>query len=194
MKQYLSFILLVISTGLMAQTPHSHAYGRKIVFPDIPGYKTLKCDFHIHTVFSDGSVWPNIRVEEALRDSLDAVSMTDHIEYQPHLDDIPHPDRNRSHDVAVEAAKNKPLLVIRGSEITRSMPPGHSNALFLQDVNKLQIEDPLAVFREAKNQGAFVFWNHPNWTSQLPDGIARLSDMHRQLIGEGLAPWNRSSQ
>ncbi len=41
--------------------------GRKINFPDIPGYKTLLCDFHQHTVFSDGSVWPNIRVQEALK-------------------------------------------------------------------------------------------------------------------------------
>ena len=24
--------------------------------PDLPGYRTLKCDFHIHTVFSDGLV------------------------------------------------------------------------------------------------------------------------------------------
>ena len=33
--------------------------------PDIPGYVTLKCDFHMHTVFSDGNVWPPIRTEEA---------------------------------------------------------------------------------------------------------------------------------
>jgi len=24
--------------------------------PDLPGYKTLKCDVHMHTVFSDGQV------------------------------------------------------------------------------------------------------------------------------------------
>ena len=186
MKKYVLLLSLLGSCCLFAQEPHSHAFGRKIVFPDIPGYKTLKCDLHIHTVFSDGSVWPNIRVEEAMLDSLDAVSMTDHIEYQPHLSDIPHPDRNRSYEVAVQAAKDKPLLIIRGSEITRSMPPGHANAIFLEDVNKLKIDDPIEVFREANRQGAFVFWNHPNWTAQAPDGIAQLTDMHKQLIEEGL--------
>ncbi len=30
--------------------------------PDIPGYKTLKADFHMHTVFSDGQVWPTMRL------------------------------------------------------------------------------------------------------------------------------------
>ena len=67
---------------------------RAIEVPDIPGFLTLKCDFHTHSVLSDGSVWPNIRVEEAKRDGLDAISLTDHIEYQPHRNDIPHSDRN----------------------------------------------------------------------------------------------------
>ncbi|HET9747611.1 MAG TPA: hypothetical protein VFP97_17965, partial [Chitinophagaceae bacterium] len=66
---------------------HSHVMGRKLKFPDIAGYKTLKCDLHQHTVFSDGSVWPDIRVQEALMDGLDAISLTEHLEYQPHKDD-----------------------------------------------------------------------------------------------------------
>lgn len=39
------------------------AYGqsKKISIPDIPGYQTLKGDFHMHTVFSDGHVWPTFR-------------------------------------------------------------------------------------------------------------------------------------
>ncbi len=159
---------------------------RRIDFPDVPGYVTLKCDFHLHTVFSDGSVWPNIRVEEAVRDGLDAIAVTDHLEYQPHADDIPHPDRNRSYQIAVESAANQGLIVINGSEVTRDMPPGHSNAIFVNDANRLLLDDPVAVFREAKRQGAFVFWNHPNWVAQRPDGMATLTDMHRQLIDEGL--------
>jgi hypothetical protein len=166
--------------------PHPHSPIRAIEFPDIPGYRTLKCDFHQHTVFSDGNVWPTIRVEEALRDSLDAISLTEHIEYQPHRDDIPHPDRNRAFELAKDFATAFDLLVVNGSEITRRMPPGHCNAIFLQDANKLIMDDSIEVFREAKRQGAFVFWNHPNWTAQSPDGIARLTDLHRQLIDEGL--------
>ncbi len=159
---------------------------RKIVFPDVGQYKTLKADLHIHTVFSDGSVWPDIRVQEALRDGLDAISLTEHVEYQPHAEDIPHPDRNRSYEIAREVAGDSGLLIIHGAEITRDMPPGHANAVFIQDANKLMDDDPIAVFREAKRQGAFVFWNHPQWTGQRRDGVAKLEPMHRQLMNEGL--------
>jgi len=165
---------------------HSHAIGRKLKFPDIPGYKTLKCDFHQHTVFSDGSVWPDIRVQEALLDGLDAISLTEHLEYQPHKDDIPHPDRNRSYHIAIEEAANHDLIIVKGSEITRKMPPGHNNAIFLSDPNKLLVDDSIQVFREAKKQGAFTFWNHPNWTPQRKDGMATLTDVHRLLIREKL--------
>ena len=185
-KLFPTICLSIFCTLAFAQQNHSHSHGREIIFPDIPGYQTLKCDFHIHTVFSDGSVWPDIRVQEAIKDGLDAVSMTEHLEYQPHKADIPHPDRNRAHEVANQAAKNSDLIIVRGSEITRSMPPGHANAIFIEDANKLLIDDPIEVFREAKKQGAFIFWNHPNWTSQRKDGIATLTDMHRQLLEEGL--------
>lgn len=186
MRVFLLVFVFAINYTVFAQENHSHSLGRKLQFPDIPGYKTLKCDLHIHTVFSDGLVWPDIRVQEALKDGLDAISLTEHIEYQPHKDDIPHPDRNRSYDLAIEHAKNHDLIIVKGSEITRRMPPGHSNAVFLSDANKLRVDDSIAVFREAKKQRAFVFWNHPNWISQRQDGIATLTDVHRLLIREKL--------
>ena len=186
MKPTPLFLCLFLLIAAPAGAQHTHEFGRRIEFPDIPGYLTLKCDFHIHTVFSDGSVWPNIRVQEALRDGLDAIAMTDHIEYQPHKDDIPHPDRNRSYQIALEEAADHDLIVIRGSEITRDMPPGHSNAIFIEDVNRLIMDDSVAVFHEVKRQGGFAFWNHPNWTAQRPDGVARLTDLHRRLIEGGL--------
>ena len=159
---------------------------RKIQFPDVEGYLTLKCDFHIHTVFSDGFVWPNIRVDEAVRDGLDAIAITDHIEYQPHKADIPHPDRNRSYELARDFALPFDLLVIPGVEITRQMPPGHANALFITDANKLNIPDSLMAYREARRQGAFIFWNHPNWLPQQNDGLPVLSSFHQMLIDEDL--------
>lgn len=179
----LSLLLLTVSISLFLE---AQDLDRKIVFPDVDGYKSLKCDFHIHTVFSDGAVWPNIRVEEALRDGLDAISLTEHIEYQPHSDDIPHPDRNRSYHLALEEVKAHDLLIIHGAEITRSMPPGHANALFIEDANKLVGHDSLTAYREARKQGAFIFWNHPNWMNQQKDAIPVLSDFHRQLINEDL--------
>jgi 3',5'-nucleoside bisphosphate phosphatase len=180
----LAFTCLTLTT--LAQTPHSHSLGRVVKFPDVPGYKSVKCDFHMHTVFSDGSVWPDIRVQEALMDGLDAISLTEHLEYQPHQSDIPHPDRNRSYELALNEAKDHNLLIIRGSEITRSMPPGHNNAIFISDANKMLVSDSVGVFREAKRQGAFTFWNHPNWTAQRPDGMATLTPMHKLLIKEKL--------
>ena len=52
----------------------------KIVVPDIEGYKTLKGDFHIHTVFSDATVWPTTRVQEALWEGLDVIAISEHID------------------------------------------------------------------------------------------------------------------
>ena len=78
----------------------------------------LSMDLHIHSVFSDGNVWPTIRVEEARREGLDLIAITEHLEYQPHKEDIPNPDRNRSFFVATESInKSEKLKVINGSEI-----------------------------------------------------------------------------
>ena len=187
MKAPFAALLFCILTLSAAAQEH-----RAIEFPDVEPYVTLVCDFHMHTVFSDGSVWPNIRVQEAIRDALDAIAVTEHLEYQPYRADIPHPDRNRSHQVATQSAQNEELIVINGSEITRSLPPGHLNAIFLEDANALVAApgedalDPMDVFREARRQDAFVFWNHPNWVAQSPSGVAELTEMHHTLIAEGL--------
>lgn len=181
-------LLFLMSTGapLAAQQSNINPGNPEIKFPDIPGFRTLKCDFHMHTVFSDGDVLPEIRVEEATRDGLDAISITDHLEIQHHNTDILQPDRNRSYQLALQAARNSGLLVISGAEITRSMPPGHFNAIFVKDANALNQKDVTDALREAKRQEAFVFLNHPHWTSQKPDGVATLTEMHRRLLEEGL--------
>mgnify|MGYP001308042135 FL=1 len=56
---------------------------KEIRLPEIDGYNLLKCDFHIHTIFSDGIVWPTLRIQEAWEEGLDAIAITDHIEGQP---------------------------------------------------------------------------------------------------------------
>jgi len=178
------FIALLVSSFLFAQE-HSHQSSRTLAFPDIPGFKTLKTDLHQHTVFSDGNVWPNIRVMEALRDNLDVISLTEHIEYQPHKEDIPHPDRNRSYEIALKEAKDHDLLLVHGSEITRQKPIGHNNAIFIADANKLLVNDAEDSFAEAKKQDAFVFWNHPTWYAQSPKGNPILSDFQKERIKKG---------
>lgn len=150
------FVVLVHGAVLLGQVRH------EIRIPDIMDYKTLKCDFHMHTVFSDGSVWPTVRVDEAWREGLDVISITDHIEYQPHKDDVP-TNHNRPYDIALPRAKERGILLIRGAEITRDTPPGHFNAIFLRDVDPLDTEDLLDCMAAADRQGAFIWWNHPGW-------------------------------
>jgi len=181
MKKLLYISVLFFCITINGQE-HSHKSSRALSFPDIPGYKTLKTDLHIHSVFSDGSVWPDIRVQEALLDNLDAISLTEHLEYQPHIKDIPHPDRNRAFELALEEAKNHELLIINGSEITRSAPTGHNNAIFIEDANKLMEKDSVKQFAAAKKQGAFVFWNHPNWAWQSPTGNPIWTDFQEKRV------------
>lgn len=183
-KLLLLSLSLFVFSALQGQS-HSHGGAQPITYPDIPGYKTLKADLHIHSVFSDGNVWPTIRVQEALREDLDAISLTEHLEYQPHLDDIPHPDRNRAYNLAMEEAKEHELIIVHGSEITRSAPEGHSNAVFITDANLLLNDKAEDAFAAAKAQNAFVFWNHPAWYAQSPEGNPILSDFQKERIKSG---------
>ena len=43
-------------------------YRQYLRIPDIGGYITLKCDFHVHSDISDGQVWPVGRVNEGPTD------------------------------------------------------------------------------------------------------------------------------
>lgn len=184
------------ATPLAAAHEPGVAKARRIDFPALPdGRRVLPVDLHTHSVFSDGAVWPTIRVEEAQKDGLFALAVTEHLEYQPKRADIPHEDRNRSYALAVEAARpvplrardpEKDLLVINGAEVTRGMPPGHINAVFIQDANALITPDPVDALRRANEQGGFVFWNHPFWVAQTPDGVAKILPMHQQLIRDKL--------
>src|SRR4030042_7124470 len=176
MKKLIVIVLLIASASFTG-------FGqRKIVnLPDLPGYVTLKCDFHLHTVFSDGNVWPTIRVGEAFRDGLDAIAITDHVEYNPHKDYIP-VDHNAAWKIVQGVANEYNVILVHGAEITRSMPPGHLNALFIQDANLLAVDSVMDAIGEAIKQGAYIHWNHPGWKSQQPDGIPRMYDIHYELI------------
>lgn len=178
-------LLLVMVLPVEAQHGHEHVGGRTIQFPDTAEFLSLTCDFHIHTVFSDGEVWPSIRVQEAQRDGLDCIAITEHLEYQPHRADLPHPDRNRAFDIAAASAGESGLIVIRGSEITRSLPYGHANTVFITDANPLLQDDAEDAYAEAASQGGFTFINHPNWTAQRKDGVAQMEPEQLALIEKG---------
>ncbi len=179
MKRFLAIIVLFVAVLTQGYSQ------RKIVnLPDLPGFITLKCDFHSHTVFSDGNVWPTVRLGEAYRDGLDAIAITDHIEYQPKKDQIP-TDHNAGYNLIKEMAKEYNIIPVHGTEITRSMPPGHLNALFITDANALVKDSVYDVIETAVKQGAFIQWNHPGWKSQEPDGIPKLYNIHRRFLKNG---------
>ncbi len=187
------FLTSLLTIGAAATTPH------KIVVPDIEGYKTLKCDFHVHTIFSDASVWPATRVDEAIWEGLDVIAITDHVEkrHQRYLkDDVLDPDkcdRNTSYNIARKAAGDN-LLVIRGAELTFGMPPGHYNCLFVEDANLIASESEKVVgntseaaragLKEAHRQGAITMWNHPNWERQAPEKTV-MWPIHHEFYKEG---------
>lgn len=177
-KLALVLLIIVVTPGFL------FAQKKIINIPDIPGYITLKCDFHIHTVFSDGNVWPTYRIDEAWEDGLDVLSITDHLEYQPKKDYIP-TDHNAGYEIAAQRAAERNIILVHGTEITRNMPPGHLNALFVEDASEILAEDDYETIENAAGQGAFIHWNHPGWKAQEPDGIPKLYDIHKRLLEEG---------
>ena len=151
---------------------------KEIVIPQVNGYTVYKVDLHTHTMFSDGRVTPEWRVEEAWQDGLDAVAITDHIENRPYVIRIPKyldgvevkvekekditVDLNASVELAKVQARKLNMLLIPGSEISRPYKTvGHLNALFTTDNNAIPAKDPLQALRNAKAQGALVQFNHP---------------------------------
>lgn len=190
MRKLFIFALFCCAWPLCAQLRNSNVYEitemqnshvrNEIRIPDFDGYKILKCDFHIHTVFSDGKVWPDVRVKEAWQEGLDAIAITDHIEYRPNKE-ILKGDLNESYRIAKKAGDAIGFIVIAGTEITRNKPLGHLNALFVNDVTLMDKQDPLAVIDEAIRQGAFIMWNHPGW----PDDKSTFYPIHDDLIKAG---------
>lgn len=177
---------------------------RKIVrIPNIPGYITLKCDFHIHTIYADAEVYPRGRVREAWADGLDVLAMTEHI--GTFKNEIEHmTDQNLPWKIAQKEAKKYGILVIHGAEITRDKPFGHMNALFVKDCNAFSVnkyekdangeyvinekgwkvstpETVASDLQAVKDQGAFLLWNHPGW----PDKKSDFYKLHKQLLDEG---------
>ncbi len=131
---------------LLLGTMSLQAQRRMLSVPELPGYVTLKCDFHM--------------------------------QYIP-------VDHSAAWKIASATAADYNIILVKGSEITRKMPPGHLNALFISEPDSLVKDDFMKVIEAAVAQGAFIQWNHPGWKSQQPDGIPRMYDVHRELIEKG---------
>ena len=178
------------------------AVRRVISIPNIGEYMTLKCDFHMHTVFADAQVSPTGRVREAWQDGLDVIAMTEHIAVHK-SPGIKLKDYNLPIAQTVKEGKKWGFMVVPAVEITRTKPFGHMNALFIKDPNVFEetrykvdengkliydndgnrIPNPTEMedFKKAEAQGAFMIWNHPGW----PDGKTTLFPLQKQLIKEG---------
>ena len=187
-----------------ATVPH------RMSFPDIPGYQTLLGDFHVHTTFSDGLSWPTTRIDEAYYDGLDVIAITDHCDSRlrymvksGYFNDE-ECDRNASFKLAKSAAKKYDIIVLHGCEVTRGkrLFAGHFNTHFISDGNTIATateKDDAAIknsrereetgilngLREARRQGAFITYNHPNWAPQEPNEPKWLP-IHEQVFKEGL--------
>lgn len=155
---------------------------KEIVIPDVNHYKVLTADFHIHTVFSDGMVWPTYRVKEAWADGLDVMAITDHIEYRPHKAYISG-DLNDSYKIAAPVADQLGILLIQGTEITRKQGEiGHYNALFIQDANELAVKDAGESIRKAYEQGAYIIFNHPGWAVDT----CMITPFQKEILATGM--------
>ena len=181
--------------AVLAAAPAAAQHRQALPVPHLPGLTTLKGDFHLHTVFSDGQVWPTVHVREAWRDGLDAIALTDHVEYRPHAADVS-ADLRRPYAVARELADELGLILIQGVEITRPEPgaaspwpvgSAHFNALFVQDPAALAAPALLDALRAARAQGAFVFWNHPGFMRRLaPRWHAHVDEAWRAGLFSGM--------
>ena len=191
---FLTFLLLLSATTSFAQ---KYIYDinrteyhddmlyenvRRIIrLPAVNGLEPVKCDFHIHTVFSDGDVWPTARVKEAWQDGLDAIAITDHTSAAPSKRNVTGgPDT--SYELAKPEADRRGMILIQGTEITRSKEEGgHLNAIFITDAAKtLDIPTEDAV-REAIKQGGFIIWNHPGWAIDT----CMMFEVNKRLLESG---------
>ncbi|HPS63151.1 MAG TPA: PHP domain-containing protein [Bacteroidales bacterium] len=165
----------------------SHAR-RLLQVPSVDGFIPLKCDFHMHTVFSDGEVWPRIRLDEAWTDGLDAIAITDHDNYRPHKDFVSG-NYTTSPAIVYQEAAERGILVIPAIEVTRKMPPGHVNAFFIPDTDIPELHDTsriafMTAMTKLHHMGALMVWNHPGWAAQQKDTV-KWFGIHETMLMNG---------
>ncbi|MBQ9137278.1 MAG: histidinol-phosphatase [Alistipes sp.] len=220
MKKILVSILALLPLCATAQynpeilrTPVAQPAQRvELILPVVNGYNIYKADLHTHSIYSDGEVTPAFRVREAYFDGLDAIAITEHIEYRriegkmlkfvkgytdgkalkaQNYDLIRKPadekgilaDLNYPVDEAIKESKKYDVLVIKGAEITREpVAIGHFNALFTKDNNALYDPDPLQSLKNARAQGALIQHNHPGWRRTSCDK----TEFEKKAYAEGL--------
>ena len=187
----------------------------EMVLPQVRGFNIYKADLHNHTIFSDGSVTPEFRIQEAWHDGLDVIAVTEHVEYRPYEGKMmnfltgyvpknvkpanSNVIRSEATDAGIlsdlnypvklyqNAAKAYGITVIPGAEITREPTViGHYNALFTKDNNTIYAKDPLQSIRNAKAQGAIVMQNHPGWRRTSLDMMEFEEKVYAENLIDGI--------
>lgn len=189
------------------EQPFETEYARtEIIIPQVNGMNVYKADLHIHTIFSDGGVAPDMRVLEAWRDGLDVIAVTDHMEYRSvEKDMLRYMDRYARDEFRNGEAVN--------TNICRRAPDGHGilvdfnvaydlaarkaadfgimvirgveitrkekgdyNVLFTTDNNAIYDPDIEQALRNARTQGAFIVHNHPDYDENSPNCLSAFSN------------------
>lgn len=206
---------------MMRHTLRNEVLRNEIILPKVNDYLVLKSDLHTHTIYSDGNVTPEYRVQEAWTDGLDVMAITDHVEYRrwegqmvtflkgymPEETKAANAnlvskeadergilsDLNLPYRVARSSAEQYGLLLIPGIEITRDpLTIGHYNALFVKDANTIYDADPVVSIKNAREQGAIIMQNHPGWRRKSLDIIEFEQKVYDQNLIDGVEIMNGS--
>ena len=206
---------------MMRHTLRNEVLRNEIILPKVNDYLVLKSDLHIHTVYSDGNVTPEYRVQEAWTDGLDVMAITDHVEYRrwegqmvtflkgymPEGTKAENTnlvgkkaseqgilsDLNLPYRVAKSSADQYGLILIPGIEITRDpLTIGHYNALFIEDANTIYDADPIVSIKNAREQGAIIVQNHPGWRRKNLEVLEFEQKVYDQDLIDGVEIMNGS--
>ena len=197
--------------ALQAPHPLEHAFANhdlrtEIILPQVNGMNFYKADLHIHTIYSDGDVTPDMRVLEAWHDGLDIIAITDHMEYRrieremlqymnryvreefrekgPVNTNIMRqgPDSLGvlvDFNVAYKSAASKAKnygLLVVRGVEVTRKHNGDYNALFTTDNNAIYDPSLEQTLRNARAQGAFIVHNHPDYDSNTANNITPVAN------------------
>lgn len=145
--------------------------------------KTLKCDFHIHSNFSDGAMTIPELVDLYGKNGFDAIAITDHLCEQQNLIGRFSHSLNLSLTIesfpiymetikkeALRAMKQYNMLLLPGYEITKNSFINHRSAHILVIGTEQYIApdlDVMEILRKAKSYEALTVAAHPFQTNEF---------------------------
>lgn len=100
----------------------------------------MKIDLHIHTIKSDGVLTPKEIIDEAVKNDVSVISITDHDTLEAYTDDL------------INYAKEKNIKLIKGVEISSKTEKSGIHVLgYNIDINNKKLNDTLYRLRNARH-------------------------------------------